>query len=48
MIGFSGGANGSVEFNLNNGTIETPSNGTFSNEKIEVIMVMVGIGVVLK
>jgi hypothetical protein len=35
MIGFSGGANGNVEFNLNNGTIETPSDGTFSNEKIE-------------
>ena len=35
MKGFSGGANGNVEFNLNNGTIETPSDGTFSNEKIE-------------
>ena len=35
MIGFSSGANGNVEFNLNNGTIETPSDGTFSNEKIE-------------
>ena len=35
MKGFSGGANGNVEFNLNNGTIETPSDGNFSNEKIE-------------
>ena len=35
MKGFSGGANGNVEFNLINGTIETSSDGTFSNEKIE-------------
>ena len=35
MIGFSAGANGGVEFNLNDGTIETSSAGTFSNEKIE-------------
>ena len=35
MIGFSAGANGNVEFNLNDGTIETLSSGAFSNEKIE-------------